>query len=38
MAGNTHTKEGEAKIFGKNPIFHAFLAAQSITNLNRLRL
>ena len=38
MAGNTHTKEGEAKIFGKNPIFHTFPAAKFITNLDRPRL
>ena len=38
MTGNTHTREGEAKIFVKNPIFHIFLAAEFITNLDRPRL
>ncbi len=38
MAGNIHTKEGEAKIFGKNPIFHTFLDSKFIANLDRPRL
>ena len=32
MAVSTHTKEGEAKILGKNPNFYTFLAKKFIAN------